>query len=164
MSDLTDDTNHLLLIPPDFFMADLANVSSTVSDDIGSSVSKHAAVRTSLHARQHTMASYNHPNTADSSFHSHGAVGTNLPAQFHHSTPHKGAELFRARTTSGAAAAITMRSDDRNVIGEIDRFLSDNGRLVMPQPKSSPEQTRSRHGGDTTRVSTDTIFNIMHIT
>lgn len=162
MSDLSDDTNHLLLIPPDFFMADLANVSSTASDDVGSSVSKHAAAPIHLphqnyksQLRQHQTVC-NHPNTADSSFRSYCPAGT-TPAQFHHSTP-KAAEPSHAHATT-----ITTRSEDRNVIGEIDRFLSDNSRL-LPKPKLSPEETlrefraKCTTNGDTTAKARHSLF------
>lgn len=168
MSDLSDDTNHLLLIPPDFFMADLANVSSS-DGDIGSSVSKHLpyvhAPFTSPETRRHPTgaAAYGSaprqsfaighgiPTTADSSFRSycpvngmgHATSGTGnngASMMFQHSTPKAGPiESTVVAAVSAKTPSTVMRPEDSAVIFEIDRFLHE--RRPGPQKNSTNNST-----------------------
>lgn len=145
--DLSANTDDLLLIPPDFFMSELANVSS--GSDVGSSVSKHIPYPhvpfTSPETRRKLLRMQ---TPADSSFRIYCPVNGDV-APIVHSTPKTGAFETSTSMLSTKTPPVTMRSEDKNVISEIDRFLYEshphaNSQLVQEKNcknLSSAEET-----------------------
>lgn len=138
--DLSANTDDLLLIPPDFFMSELANVSS--GSDVGSSVSKHNAYPhvpfTSPETRRKLLRMPATP--ADSSFRSYCPVNGDV-APIVHSTPKTGAFETSTSMLSTKTPPVTMRSEDKNVISEIDRFLYES----RPHANSQQEKVQEKN-------------------